>query len=259
MIKEFRRKIRKQIKLSIDKIMRYDRKTHILIACFPKSGSTYLAALLREITGFSRAGLADISTNSALDIEIAKMEKYYRVNSVTKQHVKGTKNNIALLKEYHFKPVVLTRNIFDVVLSLHDHIEKEKFRTTGYIHKEYFKMNKEEKLMYLIRVHLPWYFNFLISWREASAQMEVLWITYEELFSDQIETVSKILNFYSIPFKPEQIEPAIETVKSQRTRLNVGKSGRGGNLPDSHKQAILDLAMSWKVDGKVLRIIGIET
>lgn len=242
-----------------NRILGYDQKTHIFIPCFPKSGSTYLAALLREITGFSRAGLAELPGNSANDIERAKIEKYHRFNSVTKQHVKGTENNIALLKEFGFKPVVLTRNIFDVVLSLHDHVSKRKGRTTGYFHREYFSMNKDEKLMYLIRVHLPWYFNFLISWREASAQMEVLWIAYEELFSDQIETVSKILNFYSIPFKPEQIEPAIEAVKSQKTRLNVGKQGRGGNLSDSHKQAILDLAMSWKVDGDVLEIVGINT
>jgi hypothetical protein len=258
MLKELRRNVRRHMRSGLDKIMGYDRKTHILIACFPKSGSTYLVASLTEITGFKRAGFADLAGNSALDIEQAKMEKYRRFNTVTRQHVKGTASNIALLKEYGVKPVVLTRDIFDVVLSLHDHIEREKFRTTGYIHREYFQMSKEDKMMYLIRIHLPWYFNFLISWREASDEIDVLWITYEELFSDQRKTISKILDFYSLTVRQDEVHSGLEKIKSENTRFNVGKSGRGRDLPDTHKQAIRGLAKSWKVDGKVFKTIGLD-
>jgi len=259
MLRGFRRTIRKQGNRIIDKIMKPEEKTHILVTCFQKSGSTYLARLLREITGFCRARLCQFYGNNEQDICQFRIKKFYRVNSVTQQHIKGTDNNIALMKKHYFKPVVLTRNILDVLMSLHDHIEIEDHRSpTGYVHKEYFEMNKEEKLMYLIRIHLPWYFNFFISWQEASQTMDVLWISYEELFSNQCKTVQKILDFYGISASTNQIKSAISAIKTKNTRLNVGKSGRGESLSAAHKKAILDLAVCWKVNKEVMKIIGVE-
>jgi hypothetical protein len=127
----------------------------------------------------------------------------------------------------------------------------------GYVHKEYFDMSKEEKLLYVIHVMLPWYFNFYMSWRESSKEMDVLWISYEELFSNQIDTVSRILSFYDIPVNHDRIQSAILAMKGKNTRLNLGIKGRGASLPEEHKKAILNLASVWKVDKKEMEIIGL--
>ncbi|MHC5059471.1 MAG: sulfotransferase domain-containing protein [Planctomycetota bacterium] len=259
MLRGFRRTIGKEGIRIIDKIMKPEDKIHILIACFQKSGSTYLARLLREVTGFKRARLCQFYGNNEQDICQFRIQKFRWANVVTQQHIKGTDNNIALMKKHYFKPVVLTRNISDVIMSLHDHIEIEGRRSpTGYVHKEYFEMNKEEKLMYLIRVHLPWYFNFFIAWQEASQTMDVLWTSYEELFSNQCKTVRKILDYYGVLATNNQIENAISAIKTKNTRLNVGKSGRGESLSTAHKEAMLDLAACWKVNKELMKVIGVK-
>ncbi|MEC4684614.1 MAG: sulfotransferase domain-containing protein [Nitrospirota bacterium] len=242
----------------IEKIARTSSSANVFIACFPKSGSTYLTTLLSEITGFQSRMAVQFCGHNEQDIFETPLRYLSLRNSITQQHVKGTNNNVKLLKKYNIKPVILVRNIFDVVLSLHNHIEREDHRILlGYVHKEYFGMSKEEKLLYVIRVMLPWYFNFYMSWREASKEMDVLWTSYEELFSNQIDTVSRILSFYDIHVNHNQIQSAILEMKSKNTRLNVGIKGRGANLPERHKEEILNLASVWKVDKKEMQIIGL--
>jgi hypothetical protein len=168
-----------------------------------------------------------------------------------------------LLKEFNIKPIVLVRDVFDVVISLYDHIERGRHRSpTGYVHREYAGMSVDDKLLYLIRIHLPWYFNFLISWREAADEIDVFWLTYEELFSDQIETVSRILEFYGLPVTKDRIREAIDELTAKRksiehVRFNVGIAGRGQRLSPRHRQAILDIADVWKIDDETFRMIGI--
>jgi hypothetical protein len=241
--------------------IRPDRSTHIFVACFQKSGSTYLTNLLSDITGFPSRAMVAAYGHCEQDVhEYALREWTYR-SSVTQQHAKGTYENIEALKKFKIRPVVQVRNIFDVTVSLYDHIERGRNRVpTGYVHEEYKDMTEDEKLLYLIRVHLPWYFNFLISWREASQEIDTLWISYEQLFADQVATVSRILEFYDLPVDRQSIRAAIEETakKKSANRFNVGTAGRGQSLSDMHKDAIRELAAVWHTDSADMELIGIR-
>jgi LPS sulfotransferase NodH len=235
------------------------RGDHLLVACFPKSGSTYLSRILEIISGYQRANLAQYYIHNEQDLCRVELVKVYNTNTVTQQHVKGTHNNIERLREFGIKPVILTRNIYDVLLSMHDHFGREDHRIPCvYVHKQYFEMSRDDKLSFLIHNMLPWYFSFLLSWKEASLEMETLWITYEELFADQQATVAKILDYYAMPTTPAVIEQAIVSIKQDNTRLNVGVSGRGADLLETQKQAVQQLARTWQVEPSIMKIIGIE-
>ena len=41
---------------------------HVLIACFPKSGSTYLSKVLREMTGFKKAYVSEPGPQNEQDL-----------------------------------------------------------------------------------------------------------------------------------------------------------------------------------------------
>ena len=163
------------------------------------------------------------------------------------------------MREYMIKPVIHIRNIFDVVISLKSHMEKQSHKTpTGYVHRQYFNMSEEDKILYLIRIHVPWYFNFLVSWHEASECVDTLWTSYEELISSPIPTVSAILDYYQLSFSANDIEDAIAKIRPGDVRFNVGIPDRGQSLSDIHKQAIYDLAKVWHVEGSLLQRIGVE-
>ena len=247
-VKQFRRTIRP------------DRHVHIFVACFQKSGSTYLTELLSEITGFPSRALVAAYGHNDQDVHEYALEEVEGRSSVTQQHAKGTANNVDLLKKFGIRPVVLVRDIFDVTISLYDHIERGRDRVpTGFVHREYRNLTRDEKLLYLVRVHLPWYFNFFVSWREASGALDTLWLTYEGLFADQVATVSRVLEFYGLSTDRATIEAAIRsTAGAKRTRFNVGVAGRGRDLPALHRQAVLDLAAVWGIDKRDMQMIGIS-
>jgi len=243
-----------------------NKNVNLFIACFPKSGSSYLRTLLCNITGFKRATPVQFFGHNEQDLFEKKVKELYGKCSVAQQHVKGTNNNVRLFKKYKIKPIILVRNIFDIVLSLGDHIDKggkRKVVTSNYVHEEYFSMSKEEKWMYLIKIALPWYFNFYVSWRKASDKMDVLWLSYEELFSNQADTVAKIFDFYDMPINRNEINLAISKMGSKKqgwnhTKLNVGIAGRGVKLlPKSHIDAVYDLADVWKIDREEMKLIGL--
>lgn len=233
-------------------------QVNIFVACFPKSGSTYLTTLMRELTGFPFNVPVQFTGPNEQDILETKFALMCEGNSVTQQHVKATRYNLSILKKHGVKPVVLVRNIYDTLVSWRDHIEQRTAGVpTGYVHKEYFTMTEEERFRYLIRVHLPWHFSFFVSWREAGPNMPVLWITYEQLFSDQVATVKRIIEYYGLTYSDDQIMAAIGRMSGKDTRLNVGKSGRGQALSEANQAAIEDLARVWKRDMKEFSIIGI--
>jgi sulfotransferase family protein len=232
---------------------------HLFVSCFPKSGSTYLCNLLSEVTGYPLRGFVQSYGHNEQDLYEARLRRYQYDNTVTQQHTKGTYNNLLLIRKHHICTVVLTRNIYDVVMSLRDHIEREDDKVpAGFVHREYHSMEKDEKLMFVIRIMLPWYFSFLMSWREAPDDMPVIRLTYEELFSDVGGSVARILVHFGIEADADAILRAIVSMDKKNTRRNVGVSGRGAGLPSVHRAAILDLARCWNVGPDVMRSIGIE-
>jgi hypothetical protein len=163
---------------------------------------------------------------------------------VIQQHVKATQTNLKWLSDYGVRPIVQTRSLFDVLPSLHDHFEHEKNGLPcGYIGVEFWDLSWNDRMEYLIRIHLPWYLNFLLSWHEAAKRIETCPIAYEELFADPVNTLTRILDFYRISTSRQQIAATMARIGQRNTRFNVGTSGRGVELlTNRHKRMIQDLA-----------------
>lgn len=241
------------------KVLGVRNNTNILVACFPKSGSTYLIKLLSKVTRFPPAHLVQFYGQNEQDLFEHKIQHYYNSNNIIHQHVKGTNNNVMLMKKYNIKPVIQVRNIFDVIPSIHDHIENEDHRIVmSHVHKEYFDFSIEEKFDFLINMQLPWYFSFYISWKEASKDIETLWITYDQLFSDQLGSITNILKYHNLTVDEDTIISSIKSMSKEDTRLNIGKSGRRDVLSDEQKEKIYKMADLWKINPKEMELIGLN-
>jgi hypothetical protein len=233
----------------------------VFVACFPKSGSTYLCRLLAHITGMRKKTIQRAGPGSAYweqDICATKLQKLHFVPSVVHQHVKGTPPNVHLLEEYGILPIVQTRHVADAILSLHDHIERESAAIpVAYIPREYAAMDRGERLDFLINATMPWYLAFYVSWKEASQSSRCLWTSYEELFADQVCEVSRIATFCGLSVSMEEIRDAIASMDRIHTRKNVGVSGRGRQLSDKHKRLVNSHASAWKLQQDDLQRLGL--
>jgi len=236
--------------------------TIMFLAAFPKSGSTYISNLLSRLTGYPLQTAVQFFVHNEQDIFEVRLQALIGLNAVIQQHAKGTLNNINLLKKYRIKPIFLVRNIYDVIVSLSDHTEKEDNKyPMGYIHPEYAIMSADEKREFLIVNVVPWYLDFYISWRDASAEMEVLWICYEDFFADQYTELKRIVKFYELEshFSAMTLRDSIISMPSSGNRLNVGQVGRGAaSLSHEQKQMIVDIAKRWKLTDNCLSRIGIQ-
>jgi len=200
----------------------------------PKSGSTYLVTTLAEVTGYLRFFLGYDFLNEQ-DLYLPKLIDSYSMNIICHQHARATIPNLHLLREFSIRPIVLVRNLCDVVVSLRDHLERESMATPTFsVSREFFDLSMEAQYDCIIEHGMPWFFSFYVSWFEAqkNGEIDLLWVRYEDLMADKEATVKKILEFQGIQRTGDQIAEAVArtTGQGEKTRRNVGVSGRGQQI-----------------------------
>ena len=163
--------------------------------------------------------------------------------SISTTHTRATKVNLERMRAYGIRPVVLVRNIFDVAVSMRDHIHRESiWNPTFSPDPAFLDMTPERQLDAVIDLAIPWNLFFVAEWQRSG--IEALNLRYEELIDNPVDTMQRILDFYAIE-KP-RMDPAsawAEAANSGVTRKNVGRPGRGSDqFSDAQVRRVRDLA-----------------
>jgi hypothetical protein len=209
-------------------------KTTVFLACMPKTGSTFLKSVLLEVTGFTEGVLTYAFERTEQELYLPRLIDASRRNTVTQQHVRATAANVDLMRRFRIRPVILVRNLFDVVVSIRDHLMSEgteRFPSL-YATEHLASLDEQEQYAFLIHYAIPWYFNFFVSWYDAKKEgrIDALTLTYEELSEHWVPGVSRILEHFGISRDDEEIRRALNTVGARRedqVRFNKGVVGRG--------------------------------
>ncbi len=221
------------------------RRKHILIACMPKSGSTFLATAMMEVTGYSSFFLAYEAERNEQDLYLPNVVRAMDFHTVTQQHLRATKSNLEIMSAFSIRPVVLVRNLLDIVVSIHDHLDRGLFAgPSAYFNEEFRKRDGEDRIDQIIDLAIPWYIYFYVSWcmAERNNLCDPLWLRYEDVLDDRIAAIGKVLTFYDLQKSDEEIRSALDRASSRDTRLNKGISGRGmAMLSEEQKQRIVRL------------------
>jgi hypothetical protein len=217
------------------------RGSCLFVTSFPKSGSTYLVSALARASGTLNYFLGDDPLN-AQDLYLPKLVDSYAINVTCQQHTRATGPNLALMREFAIRPVVLVRDLGDAIVSLRDHLERESRQTPVItVADDFFARPQAAQFDQLIDVAAPWYLDFYAGWRAAAAaNVSVHWLTYEQLMADKEAALAAILGYYEIETTPEALAAAVgEADGAEGTRRNVGGSGRGAELLSPDQQARL--------------------
>ena len=205
---------------------------HIFVACFPKSGSTFLTRVLTEVTGYKFVPFIAAFGRNEHDLYEPRLYDHYSVDTVTQQHCRATPMNLKLMHRYGIKPVILVRNIFDCIVSLRDHIYTETgLWPMAYVNRDFFALSESQQYDFIIDMFLPWYLDFYVSWSDFTKEQgasRCTWITYEHLMNDRLEALKDLLKGLEVSdsFISQAIERVTGTGK-ENSRLNKGVSGRG--------------------------------
>lgn len=216
------------------------KRTHILLACMPKSGSTFLTDLIGQLPGFHQAALIPLAGRREQELDEVCLQKADGLDYIAQVHVRHSDWTEDMCADYGLTPVVLVRNLFDVVVSLRDHVRNESTSWPVFFAEPHHgKMDDQALELMIARLALPWYVNFYMGWRRAP---DVLMLDYADLVSAPGKAVRDVLAFAGATVAEADIDAVVANVLGvNESRFNVGVAGRGRGLHPETVRAVLDL------------------
>ncbi|MBW2937732.1 sulfotransferase domain-containing protein [Aureisphaera sp. CAU 1614] len=203
----------------------------LFISAFPKSGSSFISLVISDVLNLP---ILDVVYSHLREQDLYKplIEEYNSKKYVSKHHTLATTPNIEILQNYNVRPVILTRKLPDVIISLRDHISKTLIWPHFYVPNDFNKWDNNQQYNFLIDLAVPWYLFFFASWKntEQRGDLSLLFVEYENFHKDKAITIQNILAFMGYKISLEKILDSMEKVSQlppKQNRLNKAEVYRG--------------------------------
>ena len=247
-------------------------KQSYLLACMPKSGSTWFKNIFSSLPYCCYQGIVPTYVGREQEIDAHAIDAMMQLNcgfhTISQHHVKYNANTRNCLVQFCMQPIVLTRDIRDNLVSLVDHWRREDCDPmfSAYVERGYFSNDFSSSvnagvtpLEYAVTLHAPWIINFYLSWKKISVNpagklpnvIAPVFISYEELVAQTTECVAKSLSQVGLLFEESEVDDAVIKTVGKQTRKNKGIVGRGHEWFDKDKGAAEAL-------GRILRLYNHE-
>lgn len=189
------------------------RNPMILVASASRSGSSYLANMVKDICDLNWFRLTAAYFNTENDLYVPALCIADRFRTISLLHIKATSHSSAFINLFGIKTIITTRNIFETIASCARYIRRRKTHpnfkqgyasaSMAWIDLNQAKLSDDELLDFVIDMYLPWYINFYVSWYSVTKRGEIdaLWVSREELKQDTKGTLSKILDYCQLDSK----------------------------------------------------------
>lgn len=233
----------------------------------PKSGSTWLDAILRNIFEMDskRWEIRELVSSYDRKEQVIDARKLMNISFrknvyFVHQHCRNCLETELFIDSANIIPFLQYRDIFDTVLSYYDHLNNESLvAPMAYMDDINWEIISDNKgIDYVIDMIIPWYFNFYAGWLSSDFYKEdkLFCIGYESLKKDTFSEVKKLLAALGMDYDDDYIKKAIDLSQGQQTRKNKAKVGRGNKLSEDQKEKIIRMAQYYpEID---FSIIGIK-
>lgn len=255
----------------------HTQSTNILIACAPKSASTYLWQTL--LKGLSlRNGVLTVPNDAPHFLgsnlreevfdEIAILRALIGTNGfVAHHHMQMSPYGADLIRNYNIRPIVTFRNIFDSMISMDDMRIKERPNIENAQHffndrlpSNYNDLDKEHRLMLIAQSTGVWIIQFFLTWKmcERFGFVKPLWISYEkDILGEKKMLVSRIAAFLNDDkLDLHRLVKAFLDDPKKVARFNKGVAGRGADVPASVRDFLYSCAKPYENDVDLTELFG---
>jgi hypothetical protein len=258
-------------------------QSNILVACAPKSASTFIQDALRAGLNLPAASLFtatyDAGSGSALGANLREQEPdelalirngLNKRGYVTQMHMRCSPYAARLLNAYNIRPIVTYRNLFDTIVSVDD-MQCEWRRAPGGTTASYYfndglpgnflSLDREDRLMILAQRHTTWFLQFYMSWKkcERLGLTKPLWVSYDSDFlGDKQVLAQRVIDFLGVDGSSViRLTNAFEDKSNAGSkRLNKGVAGRGKDMPQAVRDFILRAADYYREDEDLSPLVG---
>jgi tetratricopeptide (TPR) repeat protein len=203
---------------------------HLLVACMPKSGSTFFTESLINVTGWKNSILSFAYRQNEQELYLPDLLAVASENTVTQQHCRATTANIQIIQAFGIRPIVLVRNLYDTVISLADFYDLGAIANT-FFHIHWGALDRPQRLDAIIDHVVPWYLAFYTSWIEAAEadHVDCVLLTFEQMIADKPGTLKLVCDFLDIEASIIDCREAVTAAEkdAKAIRRNEGIAGRG--------------------------------
>lgn len=253
---------------------------NILVACMPKTASTFTQEAL--IKGFSLSAanlMAAATAASGLGANAMEQEPdevalilsgLSKTGYVAQHHMRMSPYVAAMLNRFNVKPIVLFRNILDILVSMDDMILSDRKKmgddvmhfSNDSLPRNFHLLDRNERLTIIALLKVSWLVQFYVSWKKYASHglIKPLWVSYEKDFlGDKKMLVARIIAHLGQQDKvnPNKVLKAfLDESDADKKRINKGVTGRGADAPDNVKEMVKIAAGAFSDEIDMTPIIG---
>ena len=150
-------------------------------------------------------------------------------------HMQALPGNIHFLEAFGIRPIVMLRDIADMLVSYREMVEASEdpqgHAINCLIPENFSGMAHDEKADFLIDLIAPWYVSYYATWRShaAGGRDRVCVLRYTDFLADPGAELSRALDFAGLPRDIGTCRKVVESTWMERDvfRFNHGVAGRG--------------------------------
>jgi hypothetical protein len=242
---------------------RFDRPK-IAVFCMPKSGSSFVQSAVchalqvphASATSFGTEWLSSYFGMNAREQELDELAIIKSIITsqdglVFQTHTRYSTYLAFQIRRFGLFPIVTVRNILDCIVSFDDMMMTWRTRGGGAwtndgpfaLPLSYAELDAAERYDLLGRSFGVWLVNFFLSWRRCERQgvIRPLFIRYEDDILDGARLARRLREAAGLSEEQAgRLEDYVRNPDRERSRLNVGRSGRGRTLVPQAVSASLE-------------------
>lgn len=205
--------------------------TNVLLFAQPKSGSHHIHLLLQLALGLFPHPTGFCSTNKDSYYPRVLASKFLGKSTISRSHAPSDIYLSRVIRNLGMRPVVLTRNLFDSIVSRRDHIKRtdpgDDIKSAK-LHSKFLQGCNEYQLDVTIEKFANEIIQFYTSW--ATYTGEVVRITWQEMVDDAPGMVARVAEALDLEIV-EDVEKITASIKAGGgANFSKGIAGRGREL-----------------------------
>ena len=207
--------------------------TNILLCAQPKSASLYMTRLLSGSLNLTEHKIGFNNSGGAVYYPRLMAIKFVTGNTISHCHAEATPQMIQMIKNLHFRPLILTRNLLDGIVSRRGMLIRDKWAgniLSPLAMQRFLDGTDEYQLDVIINLFADGYINFYTGWEQyrSDSEMRPIYITYQEMIDDELGLISRVAMESGININPEQAKRVSAEIKqSGGINFSAGVPGKG--------------------------------
>lgn len=214
-------------------------KPPILVCGMPKSASTFISHCLGGALGYRVRGAHNMNDGTGTGFDLTSLLRVSGPDIVAHSHLSANARVLTYIKIMGIRPIITVRNIFDALRSYADHLSGSPDlpgRDTA---------DLQSAAVLRMAFH---YVDFFATWSRASSRgVPACFIDYQTIRTDPEDATSQAIVGAGRNISGETVAGAVARALDPQhrpaTRFNIGRSGRGKEIPDDLRRLVRSLYM----------------